>query len=623
MNWQSRRLRTRTQGLLAFGPCQAAQFAHDTTLDKIAADAPSELGNYLTTVTKHFDTSPKELVTTFLGALSGELAYWYQNPWPVYLDKDRISDIEDYCRKELPNQTTPRRQNRINSLPSILKLHALPYVPPDIAAQYRQNIHDSYQRALAASAGRPPSGGLDIPFQAATAALVRDEVTWLAVEFDEIFLEDAATLCGEFLAGTLRFFHAAIAAWQFLLTYRNALRDRPSSEQHRAAEHIVSALESSADARRSYWFSELSAIFDERRGFYGALPEMLQLFLGHNRLDLFPRRVLDYIIRVRLESGYMSERLSESSMFRSPDFAERTRILFKEFSFDPLDFQRAVSAHHATDPRFGLTAEAEGFWRSASDRNDESVVHLEAERAQRASAIITRWLPFRANSPEKIVGDFLAAGLSIDEIVPQLKRGNVLGSLLKLSFSAASDITRRIQKEGGFRLLPLTPSDLDAALERIPPERLAWYREDCKRQAALLEEESRGAASSSTPSKTSFLEIPCREFSGFGDEVRSQSEPHDPKPEVTDMAQVPEEEAKSSIMRIPPGTYRPGELPPPSDEARRILAKIDRIAGPFVAVPDQQPTGRGGLRPTDGSPAISLRATDKSAPLSMRRRRKP
>ena len=75
MNWQSRRLRTRTQGLLAFGPCQAAQFAHDTTLDKIAADAPSELGNYLTTVTKHFDTSPKELVTTFLGALSGELAY--------------------------------------------------------------------------------------------------------------------------------------------------------------------------------------------------------------------------------------------------------------------------------------------------------------------------------------------------------------------------------------------------------------------------------------------------------------------------------------------------------------------------------------------------------------------
>jgi len=58
------------------------------------------------------------------------------------------------------------------------------------------------------------------------AALIRNPQSWQHFQLGPDLINEAEDVCHRFLAGELMLLHAALHAWQFLLTYDRALADR-------------------------------------------------------------------------------------------------------------------------------------------------------------------------------------------------------------------------------------------------------------------------------------------------------------------------------------------------------------------------------------------------------------
>lgn len=443
----------------------------------------------------------KIAVDEFSSSALGGLSYWYQNFWLLNREIRDVKALDELSRhewvkakayneaaskgSELPKPMFADKEHRARVLPGIARIHALVSSEPSVANLFRADIEALHFSAL--DEGQEPHREvLEIIWQVATAALVRNEINWRSFDIGTPMVRQAVLVCQYFLRNDVVLFHPAVAAWQFLLTYRMAAIERGAGSLAMIEKAIATVL-TTEHASSSYWFTELKNLYAGRKGFAQRIPQFNECVIAQSLSNVVDRQIADYFIRVRFMNSFIGVLVARGDLQtkyigrdRQAKLANTSITLVTNFGFTKSDWPRIANIQATTDARQGLTGDAVQHWEQLFSEFDPLKHGNKWELRDTAAAEgYLRLLPFSSLDSQHAALQALAGKQSIADIVRKGSRsGSVeskLNALWSLTFSWMN--TRLFQLYGVPRQKMETPLDVSDLSEDMIRSDLQYLRD--------------------------------------------------------------------------------------------------------------------------------------------------
>jgi hypothetical protein len=262
----------------------------------------------------------------------------------------------------------------IRALPAIVGVHALAFLRGD-ETEYASELLLRISREAIDPSLKPNRETLEILWQSALAALIRNPHNWQHLYFSPPVVAQWEEVCIRFLNGESVLFYAAVAVYQLMLTYERALRARNSELARRSASTLQKAFEkiSRYSGSPSFaWLQRLSALYEDRNSYQRMIPQQSEVALG---LAAFEKDVAEYFLLTRFYGSYVNYRTrtgaivspytSNSRTANNPNVCALIFGLNRGFAFDVWQAIRQSqvadlldeSARKYVDDRFSKTSE--------------------------------------------------------------------------------------------------------------------------------------------------------------------------------------------------------------------------------------------------------------------------
>lgn len=603
----------------AYGIFQATNIAVDKGL------IPQAGNPYFTRAgAKRIMHSPRQAVDEFRTVRQGGMSFWYQNFWKFTREPSEMNELDQLSAQLLDGPEFAENPHRIRVLPIIARIHALSSGDEEDLIAYRQSIHRMHEDAVSDG---PNANRLiiDMIWQNATAALIRNQEAWRHTTFDNDLVEDAESVCTQFLDGRVELFMSAIASWQFLLTYERAVAERKDPKELHLVRQSISRIVEQRLGKQSYWFRGLQKIYRSRMAFDRMLPQMNEVVLGMTTPSVLGREATDFFLRVRVQQAQIGHSI-KSTRLRIPHAwtisgGERSYTILMNYGFSAQDWERLKVMAPASDPRLGLSRDAYVYWEeraSSEEQPDERTSDFEI--ADRPNVPVFQALfPFRTIEAQEFAHKVLGNNVSLTDVAEIVARSmeheNSLGALWAPLASAAGGKTAQALglRQSELRGLGDLGMELEAPKELVAPHKEFLHRIWEEYLKPLVQ------PSVSVPgtlrSAADISDAPAKVSSDGTSEPLNWSAVRTDLSEETKMT---EKHSSGSSDPIPPGTYSPETLPPISPGARAFLDRVEKRAKQeeekypeLHRLADRRPSGKParGLRLVDQG-GVGLRLTD-------------
>jgi hypothetical protein len=335
MGWTRRKFNRAIAGLLGLGACGSAgavMEAGDT--NKLSNDSRDLIKGISTRPLQSTDpTNPKAIlkdfnaeaiIETFRDAPSGNLMLYYQLFWPIFIRADqvlqRVVEFGRLYEDKRREKEKYERWHRVRVLPAVAAAHALGLVDDKEEKDVLQNLIVRTHEVALDPGSDPNREVLEIIWQNMTAALIRNRGNWEVFEAGPHLVTQAEAVCKSFLAGERVLLHAAMAAWQFLLTYERALMERRDAlrlaEVWEARERVMRLPTSDV-----VWLKALDQLYSRRREYTRMLPQVSEILIGRQRYE----GIVDLFTLARLHTTHSNFLLAEGKHYSPYTSAERAR----------------------------------------------------------------------------------------------------------------------------------------------------------------------------------------------------------------------------------------------------------------------------------------------------------
>jgi hypothetical protein len=400
------------------------------------------------------DTDPIKIINHFYNATIGQYTYYYQQFWPIFGEKERLFDLDQACiRLALEPAYQGPQRHRLISLPALARIHALAALPPEETTELDAAIVATHRRLLD-DEPYASRAGVESIWQTLTAATIRNQGNWATIIIGADLLEEAERVCIRWLKDEPLLFHAAIVAWQFLLTYLRTPRVRSDRQHAELVAKTLARIEASAagstvsDVR---WLTALTALYRNRTEYEDMLPQTGELFLGVQGRNIRRSEGFLYALNVRMENEILN-RLVEAGEIRSPlqtpAFAKYSRgqtwSAIHDYDITSADWENAktnaahfgIPTNHIRDSQINEQFRALPE-RSSHETQGTSTVVTEAEEMRALDKFDA--FPFRKTDAETVF-DSNAARQATNNLDNMIRAGSAsLGSLFVREIEAHTE----------------------------------------------------------------------------------------------------------------------------------------------------------------------------------------
>jgi hypothetical protein len=269
--------------------------------------------------------SAQTILTTSHNAPFGELMLSYQLFWLLFIrqpggEGERVAELAALCTNTSTKKDQFPRWHRIRALPAVAAIHALRSdLSRDEAEALRGVILQTHHVALE-PAEDPHREILQIVWANTIAALIRNPQSWQHFQLGPDLINEAEDVCHRFLAGELMLLHAALHAWQFLLTYDRALADRGNAGV-RAQVQVAQERLLQIRTPELAWVYALKYVYRHRWHYADMLPQVDEVVMGRPRLN---RTAADLFILMRLKIYFENHRFLDGKLM-SPFWRDERR----------------------------------------------------------------------------------------------------------------------------------------------------------------------------------------------------------------------------------------------------------------------------------------------------------
>jgi hypothetical protein len=336
MGWTRRKFNRAIAELLGLGACCSAGAVMEAGgTDKLSEDSRDLIKGISTrplqstadptnpnAILKDFNA--EAIIETFRDAPSGNLMLYYQLFWPIFIRADqvlqRVVEFGRLYEDKRREKEKYERWHRVRVLPAVAAAHALGLVDDKEEKDVLQNLIVRTHEVALDPGSDPNREVLEIIWQNMTAALIRNRGNWEVFEARPHLVTQAEAVCKSFLAGERVLLHAAMTAWQFLLTYERALMERRDAlrlAEVRAVRESVMRLPTSDVV----WLKALDRLYSRRREYIQMLPQVSEILIGRQRYE----GIVDLFTLARLHTTHSNFLLAEGKHYSPYTSAERAR----------------------------------------------------------------------------------------------------------------------------------------------------------------------------------------------------------------------------------------------------------------------------------------------------------
>jgi len=248
----------------------------------------------------------------------------YQFFFPFTRDVASIEALKRQSAKAALLEANREHQHRLQGLPAIASVHALGFVD-DNEKEYLDDIIVATLSDALDPSKKPNREILEMVWQNALAALIRNDFNWNAINFSAATIRACEEICVRFLEGEVALFYAAIAAYQFLLTYDRSLRNRRSAASpgsRQSTQEALSRIEAYSSVAAFEWFYRLSNLYRGQIRRDQMIPQQSEIALA---LQQFPIEIADYFLLTRFYGSYVNYEIRSEKIqtpYLSPQRAE-------------------------------------------------------------------------------------------------------------------------------------------------------------------------------------------------------------------------------------------------------------------------------------------------------------
>jgi hypothetical protein len=271
------------------------------------------------------DFNAEAIIETFRDAPTGNLMLYYQLFWPIFIRADqvlqRVTELARRYEDKRREKEKYERWHRVRVLPAVAAAHALGLVDDKEEKDVLQSLIVRTHEVALDPESDPNREVLEIIWQNMTAALIRNRGNWEGFEAGPHLVAQAEAVCKSFLAGERVLLHAAMTAWQFLLTYERALMERRDAlrlAEVRAVRESVMRLPTSDVV----WLKALDRLYSRRWEYIQMLPQVSEILIGRQQYE---SKIVDLFTLARLHTTHSNFLLAEGKHYSPYTSAERAR----------------------------------------------------------------------------------------------------------------------------------------------------------------------------------------------------------------------------------------------------------------------------------------------------------
>ena len=273
------------------------------------------LGRY-----RKFD--PEFILDQFHNAATGSLMLFIQLFWPIFIRHDEVSnrvfDLKDYCDRLSIERQGYTRWNRVRVLPATAAIHAIGIsTDEEILREFNELVFKIHQSALEEEQSRRM---METIWQTMTNALTRNRHNWGWFRIHKDLVDHAVEVCSRFLGigkknGEKVLLRAALAAWQFLLSYERALKLRKDSSHLSEVQGALNRIRQ-LNTKDFSWFAMLERLYEDRHTYDSMLPQLSEVIIQYKNTGILHRDFVaaDFCTLVRLQMIYNNERVQSGKL---------------------------------------------------------------------------------------------------------------------------------------------------------------------------------------------------------------------------------------------------------------------------------------------------------------------
>jgi hypothetical protein len=262
-----------------------------------------------------------ELVDTVATAKVAALMTIFQTISPLTRSLGAVQTLQRLTLADMNRSKYELSGHRLRTLPAVAALHSLPYVGVD---QIR-GIDDVIEGAMHEAFDKNPNHeSLEIIWQTALAALIRNSHNWKTISFSETTIRYAWWTCTRYLDGETMLFYAALAAYQFLLSYEQALSTPVAGRSPKTMQAVregFAAIKHHGKYQQDFWFNRLSRLYHDRRNLHEMLPQQSEIVLALPKYMEENQQVARFFLLSRLH-GHQILNKESAKYIHSPYFSE-------------------------------------------------------------------------------------------------------------------------------------------------------------------------------------------------------------------------------------------------------------------------------------------------------------
>ena len=315
-----------------------------------------ELVQYSERVLRH---SAEEMLDEFLNASGNFIFTYYQNFFPIFYGNpiENFRRLESLCSEKLRRafnnpheeaqglglpemqllEAIKKRPHRCRVLPALAAIHSVPFVESGLHGELLDCALKTLRTASDPQSGDPNGEVVEIIWQTFAAALLNPR-SWKTLRLGRDLLKEAELVCHRFLDRYPELLLAAVACWQFLLTYEVVLASQ-ADDAARSDLTMVSEIKGRLELEKQKEGKTRFAWLDKFQEIHAScvdqgimVNQILELALQRPLPETAPplREAADFAVLCRLEINGLLYRVAQGEMVSPYRKASRSADLVGE-----------------------------------------------------------------------------------------------------------------------------------------------------------------------------------------------------------------------------------------------------------------------------------------------------
>jgi hypothetical protein len=355
---------------------------------------------------KRLNAAPLEIINEFGSLRPADLMPIYQLFWRVHRSPRAVEELTLLANEAEHTAGYSAWPFRARALPALAHIHALGSSSPLAQRDHEDAVAGIHEHAFDLAA-KPDKEVLDLIWRTMTAALIRNKQTWKRFALSDPLLMSAVRLVRAYSSGDIVLFGAALLAWQFLLTYEVALRNRHGgANQHAYVKQLISSILAEARTGR-FWLQGASEAIQNAAGWESIFPQQAEVFMTHS-LGIFDRDATDLFVLMQLKR-FSTNFLVLNQTLESPyasvkwaqTFEDASLNMLNAYGIKPADWQRL-----RTHPAFKadlLNSRAVEYLDDKFHRYEAAFGSEEFGLKEKLHAkTLAQWIPFNRLDEEQV-----------------------------------------------------------------------------------------------------------------------------------------------------------------------------------------------------------------------------